>query len=204
MPYRFDFDLSDIPRVLFAEITRIAYNKKLHKKIGKATLDLIEKFKIQEATGLEISDAVKLLEDFIEIQAINLSQRKNFLKTKKRAVFLPHCARKYMDNRCKATFDPEIPSYFCNQCSDDCIINKATRIAESKGYDVYVLPGGSCIPKLLKKRPYQGIVGVACGEEIKLGGEILARSGLAAQAIPLIKNGCAKTTFNLETLEKLL
>ena len=204
MPYRFNFDLTELPRVVFAEITRIAYNRRLHRKVTKTTLELIEKFRIQEATGLDISDAIMLLQDFIEIQATNLSQRQKFLETKKRAVFLPHCARKYMDNRCKATFDPTIPSYFCNHCSEDCLINRATRLAQSRGYDVYVLPGGSCIPKILKKRHYEGIVGVACGEEIKLGGEFLARSALAAQAVPLIKNGCANTSFNLETLEKLL
>lgn len=204
MPYRFNFDLSEIPRMLFTEITRIAYDKRIHKKLSKKTLELIEKFRIQEATGLEISDAIMLLQDFIEIQATNILQRKEFLQTRKRALLLPHCSRKYMDNRCKATFDPEIPSYFCNHCSEDCLINKATRLAQSRGYDVYVLPGGSCISKLLKRHHYEGIVGVACGEEIRLGGEALNRLGLVAQAVPLIKNGCAKTAFSLETLEKVL
>ena len=204
MPYRFNFDLSKIPRMLFTEITRVAYDRKIHKKLSKKTLELIEKFRIQEATGLEISDAVMLLQDFIEIQATNVLQRKKFLQTRKRAVLLPHCSRKYMDSRCKATFDPEIPSYFCNHCSEDCLINKATRLAQSKGYDVYILPGGSCIPKLLKRHHYEGIVGVSCGEEIKLGGDVLRRLGLVAQAVPLIKNGCANTVFSLETLEKIL
>jgi len=204
MPYHFNFDLTELPRIVFKEITRIAYSKKLHRKITKKTMELIDKFKIQEATGLNISDAIILLQDFIEIQAVNLSQRQKFVKTKKRAVFLPHCARKYMDNRCKAEFDPAIPSYFCNHCSEDCLINRATRLAKSRGYDVYVLPGGSCIPKILKNHHYEGIIGVACGEEIKLGEEAVASFGIVAQAVPLIKNGCANTFFNIETLEALL
>lgn len=78
-----------------------------------------------------------------------------------------------MDSRCKAVFDPNIPSYICVRCSPDCLINKAVSFAEKKDYDVYILPGSSCISKILKAKKYEGVVGVACGEEIRLGGEIL-------------------------------
>jgi hypothetical protein len=66
------------------------------------------------------------------------------------------------------------------------------------------LPGGSCVPKILKASHYEGIVGVACGEEIKISEAILGVSDVVAQAIPLIKNGCANTVFNMETLVKTL
>jgi len=66
------------------------------------------------------------------------------------------------------------------------------------------LPGASCIPKILKTNRYEGIVGVACGEEIKISGENLGGTGIAGQAIPLIKNGCANTAFNMQTLVKTL
>ena len=77
-------------------------------------------------------------------------------------------------------------------------------MAEQKGYDVYVVPGGSCIPQILKKSHYEGVVGVACGQELKLGGEVLGKASLAGQAIPLIKNGCSNTQFSLQNLEKTL
>ena len=77
-------------------------------------------------------------------------------------------------------------------------------MAIKKGYDVYIVPGGSCIPKILKNTKYEGIVGVACGEEIKMFGPSLGGMNVAGQAIPLIKNGCANTIFNLETLAKVL
>jgi hypothetical protein len=77
-------------------------------------------------------------------------------------------------------------------------------IAARRGYDVYIVPGGSCIPKILKNKKYEGIVGVACGEEIKMFGTLLNTMELAGQAIPLIKNGCANTIFNIETLEKAI
>jgi len=204
MPYKFTFDLSKIPRFFFQEIAKVSYQKGMHKKASKTIHEVIRRFKIQEATGLNISDAVLLLEDFIEIQARNLLERDRFVQTGKRALFLPHCSRKYMDSRCKATFDPNIPSYVCAHCSPDCLINRAFSFAEKKGYDVYILPGGSCVPKILKVRHYDGVVGVSCGEEIKLGGGILNSMGVTGQAVPLVKNGCANTFFSVETLFDLL
>jgi hypothetical protein len=204
MPYKFTYDISKVPRFFFTEIALIGYQRGMHKTFLKTLQDIIKKFRIQEATGLNLSDAVVLLQDLINLQAVNLIERGKFLQTKKRALFLPHCARKHMDNRCKAAFDSSIPSYTCAHCSPDCIVNKADCLAKKKGYDVYILPGGSCVPKILKTTRYEGIVGVACGEEIKISGEILGGMDVAGQAIPLIKNGCANTVFNMETLIKTL
>jgi uncharacterized protein len=204
MPYKFTFDLSKVPRFFFSELAMLSYQKGMHKSLLNTANDLIIKFRIQEATGLNLSDAVVLLEDLIDLQAINLTERPKFLETKKRALFVPHCSRKYMDNRCKANFEPGIPTYVCQHCSADCIVNKTDEYAKSKGYDVYIVPGGSCIPKILKNNNYEGIVGVACGEEMKMMGHILASMNVTGQAIPLIKNGCANTVFNMDTIVKTL
>jgi hypothetical protein len=204
MPYKFTFDLSKVPRFFFNEIAMVSYQKGMHKSFLKTLNDLILKFKIQEATGLNISDAIVLLQDLIDLQAINSMERGKFLETKKRALFLPHCSRKYMDNRCKATFNADVPSYACAHCSEDCLVNKAFGLAERKGYDVYVVPGGSCIPKILKNARYEGVIGIACGEEMKMMSPLLNGMDVAGQAIPLIKNGCANTIFNLDTLVKVL
>jgi len=204
MPYKFTFDLSRIPRFFFTEVAKVSYQKGVHKKVGKSVQEIIKKFKIQEATGLDLSDAVLLLQDLIELQARNLIEREKFVQTRKRVLFLPHCSRKYMDSRCEAVFDPSVPSYICAHCSPDCLVNRAVSFGEKKGYEVYVLPGGSCVPNILKAKHYDGVVGVACGEEIRLSGEVLNGMGIAGQAVPLIKNGCANTFFNIETLFKIL
>lgn len=204
MPYKFTFDLSKIPRFFFTELTKVSYEKGMHRKFGTAVQDIIRKFKIQEATGLNLSDAVQLLEDLVEMEARNLLEREKFRKASKRALFLPHCSRKYMDSRCKARFEPEIPSYVCAHCSTDCLINRAESLAKKKGYDVYILPGGSCVSKILKLKRYEGVVGVACGEELKLAGEALGHMNVSGQAVPLLKNGCANTFFNIETLREIL
>ncbi|MDI6805145.1 MAG: DUF116 domain-containing protein [Candidatus Bathyarchaeia archaeon] len=204
MPYKFTFDLSRVSRFFFTEVAKVGFRKGVHKKVSKTVQEMIKKFRIQEITGLNLSDAVFLLQDLIDLQARNLLERERFEQTRKRVLFLPHCSRKYMDNRCKATFDSSIPSYSCAHCSLDCLINRAVLLAEKKGYDVYILPGGSCVQKILKSRHYDGVVGVACGEEIRISGKALSDLGVAGQAVPLIKNGCANTIFNLETLSNVL
>jgi uncharacterized protein len=204
MPYKFTFDLSKVPMFFFTEIATVSYQKGMHKALLSTLQEMIKKFKIEEATGLNLTDAVVVIQDLIDLQAVNMIERKKFLSTKKRALLLPHCSRKYMDGRCKATFNSEIPSYQCQHCSPDCLVNKATTYAVSKGYDVYVLPGGSCIPKILSATKYEGVVGVACGEETRMLNPLLSSMDVAGQGIPLIKNGCANTVFNIETLTKTL
>ncbi len=204
MPYKFSFDLSGIPKTFFRELATIANEKGLHKKLGGHARRLADKFRVREITGLDVSDALTLVEDLVDVYVRNISEARNFRQTRKRALLLPHCARKYMDNRCQARFNAEIPSYSCGHCSDDCMVNKATRLAEKSGYDVFVLAGSSCVPQILKKNGYDGVVGVACSHELKMGGDFLQHLGLTGQAVPLTKNGCANTRFNLETLKKVM
>jgi len=204
MPYKFTFDLSKIPRFFFAELAKVSYQKNMHKKVSKTAQDMIKKFKIQEATGLDLSDAVVLMQDFLDIQAKNIIQREKFVQTRRRVLFLPHCARKHMDNQCRAVFDASIPSYKCAGCSPDCLIRRASAYAQSKGYDVYIVPGGSCIAKIVKHGQYEGVVGVACGEEARMSADMIESLGFACQGIPLVKNGCANTIFSMDTLAKIL
>ncbi len=204
MPYKFTFDISKSPHHFFTEIAVASYQRGVHKVFLNTLKDIIKRFRIQEATGLNLQDSLVLIQDLIDIQAANLMNRGQFLTTKKRAVFLPHCSRKFMDGRCKAVFDTNIPSYVCAHCSPDCDVNKADSIAKQKGYDVYVLPGGSCVPKILKAHKYEGIVGVACGEEVKMSLELLSSMNVTGQSVPLLKNGCSNTTFSIDTLTKTL
>ena len=204
MPYKFTFDISKAPQHFFIELAIVGNQMGMQKVFEKTLQGLIRKFRIQEVTGLNIQDAVVLIQDLLKMQTLNLVQKQEFLQTKKRALFLPHCCRKYMDSQCQAVFEPSLTSYVCAHCSPDCFVNKAERIAREKGYDVYVLSGGSCMPNILKQKKYEGVVGVACGPEVMMSGEKLSSMGLAWQSVPLLKNGCANTFFNMETLIKTL
>ena len=204
MPYKFTFDISKAPQHFFIELAIVSNQMGMQKVFEKTLQELIRKFRIQEVTGLNVQDAVVLIQDLLKMQTLNLTQKQEFLQTKKRALFLPHCCRKYMDSRCQAVFDPSLTSYVCAHCSPDCFVNKAEHIAKEKGYDVYVLSGGSCMPNILKQKKYEGVVGVACGPEVVMSGEKLSSMGMAWQSVPLLKNGCANTFFNMETLIKTL
>lgn len=204
MPYRFSFDLTNVSKPLFREIAKFSMRKGLHLKLGEIAKSIVVKLRIQELTGLPMADAVELVQDMIDVYLNNLEGRESFLMTSRRALLLPHCARKYMDSRCKASFSMESSSFSCARCSDDCLIKKATDLGEKKGYDVYILPGGSCIGKILSKGGYDGVVGVACSEEAKMGMAHLREMKVTGQAVLLTKNGCAATLFNLRSLEEVL
>lgn len=205
MPYEFEFDLSKLPNSFFTELAKISYQKGIHRNLAKKLQEINSTFKISEIVGIDLPEVSSVLADLIDLQAINALEKNAFQKTRKRALFLPHCSRKYMDSRfCKATFDASIPSYQCAQCSSDCTVNQAQQLAKEKGYDVYVLPGGSCIAKILQKNKYKGVVGAACGAEIKVLGPLLKSMRVSYQTVPLLKNGCANTVFNINSLIKVL
>lgn len=203
MPYSFSFDITDISEPLFYEIAKF-FEEDTHEEIQKKANQLTEKLKVPQITGIPNFTSIKIIKDIMNNYAENMIQRNEFLKTKNRALLLPHCSRKYMDKRCKAKFNKKTSSYKCMHCSPDCKINKATTLGEKKGYTVYILPGGSCIEKIMKNKKHDGIVGVACCDEIKLGRKYLKTINIPTQGVPLLKNGCCETNFNLKILESVL
>jgi len=204
MSYSFTFDLSKISQAIFKDIAKISEKDKLNEKLATMAHNLVKKFNIDKHTGLPISDSITIIEDFINVILKNSLQKEHFLQTQKRALFLPHCCRKYMDSRCHATFDTTTSTYICNHCSTDCLVHQATFLSAQRNYDIYVLPGASCVRKIFQKKHYEGVVGIACTDELKLASSILEQHNIHAQGIPLIKNGCSETRFNFETLEQIL
>jgi len=204
LSYNFTFDLSKLSQALFKDIAEFSEKGEVPKKIGEMARNLVKRFNVDRITGLPVGDSITVIEDIIDINLKNSYYRESFLKTSKRALFMPHCCRKFMDARCKADFDLETASYMCNHCSEDCLINQGTKLGKKEGYDVYILPGGSCIRKIIKKNKYEGIIGIACTDELKLADGILGEFDISLQGIPLLKNGCSGTRFNFETLQKII
>ena len=200
MAYNFTFDLTDLPDKLFDEINRIIDSKLKVSEIRPVAEKLVHAFKIDCLTGLPSDEAKRLIEDVISIQLNNNLLKKYFYRGKSKALFLPHCCRKFMDSNCKATFEPETSSYLCTHCSKDCLVSQSTIYAKEKGYDVYVLPGASCVSKIFQKHSYDAIVGVACTDEIKMSAATLVKLKIPSQAIPLLKNGCSSTIFSIISL----
>jgi hypothetical protein len=204
MAYKFTFDISKLPKDLFIETYEFCESNPYIEETNDIAEKFVKKFDVDNLSGLTFDNAKMLIQDIIDIQLKNIHLRNYFDKSHKRALFLPHCCRKYMDSNCKAEFKIETSSYECRHCSNDCMVSQATKIAKTEGYDVYILPGASCLSKIFDKKRYEGVVGIACTDEIKLANSCLFKLKIPAQAIPLLKNGCAGTIFSVDTLRKIL
>jgi len=204
MSYDFDFDLSKLSQPILDEINHYIEQGIVPERVQQFACKIINKFNLEKITGLPFGEITTIIEDLILILMNNKRQEHLFNTTNKRVLFLPHCCRKYMDSRCKALFDTETASYKCQHCSSDCQVSKATKLAEKHNYDAFVLPGSSCVKKIFKKKNYDGIIGVACTEEIALATRLLEKFSIPVQGIPLLKNGCASTQFNFSSLKKVL
>jgi hypothetical protein len=77
-------------------------------------------------------------------------------------------------------------------------------MGKQNGYDVYIVDGGSCIARIIEQNSYEAVAGIACPPELKLAAGYLEELGIPCQGIPLIKNGCVFTNFNIESLQKIL
>ncbi|MEM1540832.1 MAG: hypothetical protein QXJ07_05570, partial [Candidatus Bathyarchaeia archaeon] len=75
MPYNFVYDLTKVPVKLFKELVSFAYQQQLHRRVAEHARSIVKAFKLEEATGLNISDAVTLIEDLIEVQTANILYR---------------------------------------------------------------------------------------------------------------------------------
>lgn len=204
LPYSFTYDLTRLSQSVIRQILESAYKARLHRLLGTNARKLVKAFKIDEATGLNIADAITLVEDLVDVQVANALQREEFEKAKRKALLLPHCARSSMGRQCMADFDANIPTYICRSCRSECLISKATKLAKAEGYDVYVVPGGACAQKILKDGKYDGVVGVACGMELRMGLDPLKKLGIPGQGVVLTKNGCANTNLDLQNLQSVL
>jgi hypothetical protein len=204
LPYSFTYDLTRLSKSVIKQILESAYKARLHRLLGTNAKRLVKAFKIDEATGLNLADAITLIEDLVDVQVANALQRKGFEKAKRKAMLLPHCARSYMGRQCMAEFDASVPTYRCQACRDDCLINKATKLGRAAGYDVYVVPGGACAERILRNGKYEGVIGVACGMELKMALDPLKKLGIPGQGVVLTKNGCANTNLDLGSLESVL
>lgn len=204
MAYDFNFDISNLPNELIIEIAKICEKGSKRFKLNSIADKLVKRYNIEEKTGMSFEESKTLIKDILIIQINNNILEKYFSKANNKALFLPHCCRKYMDSNCKAVFKDETASYECRHCSNDCMVSQATKYAKQGGYDVYILPGASCLSKIFQKKRYEAIVGVACTDEIKLATKALKKLKVPSQAIPLLKNGCSGTFFNIQTLKKVI
>ena len=113
-------------------------------------------------------------------------------------VFLPHCLR---NEKCPAPQDED--GYHCKECGK-CKIADAMRICRKMGSKVFILPGGSMLPRLLSKHKPKAVVGVACFRELSMAVCLVTKLKIPLQAVFLSKDGCKDTDFDVYELKQVL
>ena len=99
---------------------------------------------------------------------------------------------------------------FLPHCLTKPILNKIKLGAEKRGYEVYIVKGGSMIQKIIGKYNSSNIgkiVGIACKDEIGLALNFFEAKKIAREkiyAIPLLVCGCKNTEVNLKSVLEVL
>jgi hypothetical protein len=140
------------------------------------------------------------LMQFTHVELRNAVYEADFKKVpyKDRAIFLPHCSRN--TTNCKATFDEE--GYHCKRCGC-CDIDKVTDLAKEIGYgNVFIVPGGSLVKKLIDKYKPKAALGVCCFNEAILSFEAMKYTNVVPQIALLLKDGCKDTQMNIQLIEE--
>ncbi|MEM2869997.1 MAG: DUF116 domain-containing protein [Thermoplasmata archaeon] len=141
-----------------------------------------------------------------KLALLNLLQRDNFSRVppSERILFLPHCLRNPKQCRAESTDEGLV----CRHCSPDCSINRLTTHARSRGYRVFVVPGGEMVFNIIEKYRPGAVLGVACRHELAQAAERIAGSkgalGFAYQGVALLRSGCVGTQVDVEAVKEVI
>ncbi|WNY27275.1 DUF116 domain-containing protein [Methanolapillus ohkumae] len=135
----------------------------------------------------------KLVDEIlVEIQnAVSLDKFKK--KNDRKILLLPQCLR---DSNCRARCDP-LYGFVCTECGR-CDVGKICSEAKSRGFKVFVIPGGSFVKKIFTEYKPTSCIGVACPME--LSESLQKASVIPAQGVYLINDGCFETKVNIDDI----
>jgi hypothetical protein len=132
--------------------------------------------------------------DRLYIELKNSIHREMFVRIDPRhkIVFLPQCLRN--SRTCRAVLGQT--GWKCMKCSGHrtCKVFRIQQRAESLGYRVFVVPGGSMVLKIIENLKPRAVLGVGCIKELVMAAEEIR---VPAQGIPLLRDGCVNTDVSL-------
>lgn len=139
--------------------------------------------------------------DKLYIELKNSIHRDTFMRISPahKLLFLPQCLRN--SRTCSAVLGPS--GWRCKKCSGHgtCKVFRIKQRAESLGYRVFIVPGGSMTFKLIEKFKPKAVLGVACIKELIMAVEELR---VPAQGIQLLRDGCINTDVSLKDVFDVL
>ncbi len=117
----------------------------------------------------------------------------------RRLLLLPRCLRD--EERCPAECD-EL-GLLCRDCGA-CGLSRLRAEARRFGYRVLIAEGSPAVMKLILAGKADAILGVACLDSLEKMFEKLVRSGIPAMAVPLLCNGCHRTSVDDAAVRRLI
>ena len=149
------------------------------------------KFKQRWEKALSTSSDQYLLY-LLEIELTNRIYIKQFLSSKKKLAFLPHCIRDF-SKECQS--EPDEIDNLCKACSKRCTINSLSRLLKKSDIIPYIW-----LQADLKKifNTYKnldngiGVLGIACIPELTFGMRFCRKYKVPVIGIPLDANRCRR------------
>jgi len=111
----------------------------------------------------------------------------------RRLLLLPKCLR--AEDKCRAAMDEF--GLLCKQCGQ-CTIQDLQAEAERLGYAVLVAEGSAMVTRLIQAGKIDAIVGVSCMNVLEKAFPYMEAAAIPGIAIPLLQDGCANTTVDLD------
>ncbi len=109
---------------------------------------------------------------------------------------LPHCLRGV---DCPAKLGSS--GLECVKCGN-CSIGKFKQIGDDKSIDIYVVPGSTFVKRVIKQRPFKGVIGVAC--PVDLNEVMISLSDYIVMGVYLLNDGCVHTKVKEEDVIELM
>jgi hypothetical protein len=113
--------------------------------------------------------------------------------TQHKTLLVPGCMRPNNGQQCKANYNGT--DITCTQCNAHCAIGRLSKLGETQGFDVYIVPHSSTFTKWLKKwenSTHTGLIAVACLLNLVPGGYEMRNLNIPAQCLLLDFCGCQK------------
>lgn len=172
---------------------------KLVRRIIELGVDVGTKSALKSALAILGRDDIHIDELYIKIKnELNLPRMKTIQRSE-RALFLSHCLRN--SKNCKAEINGM--GYECKHCGS-CAISAIKKKAESLGYPVFIVPGGSMVFKIISEKKPKAVMGVACYVELEQAMEAAGRLGLPNMGVPLSRDGCRDTDVDASKVMEML
>lgn len=201
-------DISTSPRALAADIKQVPQEPSVRQEIRSLAMELSARLDPSrpptrgalEQQAKAVLDRLGLSHRFLGFAMVAVSNGfwSNALQTipyDRRLFLLPHC----LSDRTACTGVYDSIGLHCAGCGS-CSISQLKAQAERLGYQVIVAEGTSSVLMKILEGQVDAIIGVACLDSLEKSFHRVVELGIPHLAIPLLKDGCADTTVEIDQI----